>query len=320
VALAATDTRCYCFRVMSTRVALLCGHRYGSHLAGAIATAAQGIDFVHAFVLHPSNVHRYGGYESPIGVLEKAGVKYTFFNEMRELNNWQVIRKYRPHYIFVCGLRQIIPTEMLWDLARENDDFNIFSERGGFVCFHPSNLPDGAGLAPVQWTIFERSRESVVSCFFIDDIQIDGGPVIHQRGFLIDPDEDAHSLDRKIGAKVAESFLDMAPDIAARRLKFQPQNMLAGSRRVRPQIDNRERWLDFNDNVERVLLRIRAFTKPYGGIAALINDRPLLVYGAKREPAFHSDDLIGRVSADGSEFIVHCADGAIRLTSFEFLD
>jgi methionyl-tRNA formyltransferase len=277
VALAASDISCYCFRIMSTRVALLCGHRYGLHLARAMVAAPAGIEFIHAFVLHPSNVHRYGGYESPIGALEQAGVNFTFFNDMRELNNWQIIRKHRPHYIFVCGLRQLIPTDMLWDLARENEDFNIFSERSGFVCFHPSNLPDGAGLAPVQWTIFERRSESAVSCFFIDDIQIDGGPIIHQRSVLIDPEEDAHSLDQKIGAKVAETFLDMAPDIAARALKFQPQSMLPGQRRVRPQIENRERWLDFNDDVERILLRIRAFTKPYGGIAALVNDRPLLV-------------------------------------------
>jgi methionyl-tRNA formyltransferase len=305
---------------MTTRVALLSGHRYGMRLAQAMTTAHDGVDFVHAFVLHPSNVHRYGGYESPLGVLKQAGIKYTFFNDMRELHDSRVIQRHRPHYVFVCGLRQLIPTGMLWDLARVNEDLNIFSERGGFVCFHPSKLPDGAGLAPVQWTIFERQRESTLSSFFIDDIQIDGGPIIDQRGFPIDADEDAHSLDRKIGLKVAESFRDMLPAIAAREVKFRPQDMFSGKRRVRPQIDHRARWLDFDDSAERVLLQVRAFTKPYGGIAALVDDRPMLVYRAERAPEFDAAGHSDGVSPERKDIIVHCQDGAIRLISYEFLD
>jgi methionyl-tRNA formyltransferase len=255
-----------------------------------------------------------------LALLQRAGINFSFFNDTRELHDRRVIQKYRPHYVFVCGLRQIIPTEMLWELACVNDDLNIFSERGGFVCFHPSNLPDGAGLAPVQWTIFERRRSSVVSSFFIDDIQIDGGPIINQCDFSIDAEEDAHSLDRKIGFKVAESFRDMLPAIAARQVKSRPQDMVSGKRRVRPQIDNRARWLDFEDGVERVLLQVRAFTKPYGGIAALVDDRPLLVYRAEEAPDFNSVVPVGQASLDGKDIIVHCLDGAVRLTSFEYLD
>jgi methionyl-tRNA formyltransferase len=320
MALAVGEANCYDRAYMTTRVALLSGHRYGLRLAQAMATAHDGVDFVHAFVLHPSNVHRYGGYESPLGLLKQAGTNFTFFNDIRELHNAQVIERHRPHYIFVCGLRQLIPTDMLWDLARVNEDRNIFSERGGFICFHPSNLPDGAGLAPVQWTIFERQRESAVSSFFIDDIQIDGGPVINQYGFLLDADEDAHSLDLKIGAKVAESFRDMLPAIAAREVKSRSQDMLSGKRRVRPQIDNRARWLDFNDSVERILLQVRAFTKPYGGIAALVEDRPLLVYRAEKAPEFDAAGHEGSVNLEGKNIIVRCQDGAVRLTNFEFLD
>jgi methionyl-tRNA formyltransferase len=274
-----------------------------------------GVDFVHAFVLHPSNVHRYGGYESPLGLLKQAGIDHTFFNDARELHDRKSIERYRPHYVFVCGLRQLVPTEMLWEVARANDNLNIYSDRGGFICFHPSNLPDGAGLAPVQWTIFERQRSSVVSAFYIDDIQIDGGPIISQRSFSIDPDEDARTLDRKIGIEVAESFRDLLPAIAARQVKFRAQDTVGLKRRVRPQIDSRARWLDFDDSVDRILLQVRAFTKPYGGIAALVDDRPLLVYQAERV----SDDSLAS-SREGKHIVVRCCDGAVRLTSYEYLD
>jgi|SRR5690242_12915842 len=300
---------------MNTRIVLLSGHRYGLHLAQAMTTAYPGVEFVHAFVLHPSNVHRYGGYESPLGLLKRARIDHTLFNDARELHDRRSVERYRPHYVFVCGLRQLIPNEMLWEVARANDNLNIYSDRGGFICFHPSNLPDGAGLAPVQWTIFERHRSSVVSAFYIDDIQIDGGPIISQRSFAIDPEEDARSLDRKIGIEVAESFRDLLPAIAARQVKFRPQ--IATGRRVRPQIDSRARWLDFEDSVDRILLQVRAFTKPYGGIAALVDDRPLLVYRAERVP---DSGPASPARQEDNHIVVRCCDGAIRLTSYEYLD
>jgi methionyl-tRNA formyltransferase len=110
------------------------------------------------------------------------------------------------------------------------------------------------------------------------------------------------------------------PAIAARQVKSRPQEMFSGKRRVRPQIDNRARWLDFNDSVERVLLQVRAFTKPYGGIAALVDDRPLLVYRAEKALEFNAAGNAGDVNMDGEDVIVHCQDGAVRLISFEFLD
>jgi methionyl-tRNA formyltransferase len=283
-----------------------------------MVAARNTIDFVHAFVLHPRNIHRYGGYESALGTLKAAGVGFTLFDEAKSFTDGELILSHRPHYIFVCGLRQLIPVDFLWRLARENDQTQIYSSHSGVICFHPSALPDGAGMAPVQWTLFERSRESKVSSFFINDIEIDGGPVINQRGFSIDDEDDAGTLDRKIGNVIADCFREMLPQVANRNLSYRPQDALPGKRRVRPQINASERWLDFKSGVERVLLEIRAFTKPYGGATALIGDRPALVYKARIEKGAELE--VGQVRADGNDLIVGCANGVLRLTSYEFLD
>jgi methionyl-tRNA formyltransferase len=283
-----------------------------------MVAARNSVDFVHAFVLHPHNIHRYGGYESPLGTLKAAGVSFTLFDETKSFTDGELIVSHRPHYVFVCGLRQLIPVEFLWRLARENNQSEIYSNRSGVICFHPSALPDGAGLAPVQWTLFERCRESKVSSFLINDIEIDGGPVINQRSFAIGDDDDAGTLDRKIGDVIAESFREMLPQIAERDLSYCSQDTLKGRRRVRPQITPNQRWLDFNNDVERVLLEIRAFTKPYGGATALIGDRPTLVYKARVEKGAALE--AGQLRADGNHLVVGCANGVLRVTSYEFLD
>ena len=168
-------------------------------------------------------------------------------------------------------------------------------------------------MAPVQWTLFERSREGTVSTFFIDDGGIDSGPVILKRTFLILPGDDAQDLDRKIGDEIAAGFADIVPALSAREVASVPQAELPIARRVRPQIAAKERWIDFKGPADRVALQVRAFAKPYGGTAALIGDKAIIVYRCSVEPAqLEAGEY--RESADG--LLVGCADGAIRITAY----
>ena len=297
-----------------TRIALICGHRYGRRLAEAMAAAP--LDFIHAFVLHPSNVHRYGGYESPLSTLDRSGVRFTFFDDVASLETRQHWLQADPHYVLVCGLRQLLPVEMLWRVARNNDERNVSSERSGFICFHPSDLPDGAGMAPVQWTLFERASEGTVASFFIDDVGIDGGPVIAKREFPIEVDDDAGDLDRKIGDQIAALFNELVPALAARAVQSMPQSQLPIPRRVRPQTARSDRWIDFSHSMDRISLQVRAFAKPYGGSAALIEDQAYLIYECAPDPERLG---IGECRRTSGAMVVGCKDGAIRITAYEAL-
>jgi methionyl-tRNA formyltransferase len=299
------------------RVALLAGHRYGRRVAKAMLQAPD-LEFVHAFLLHPRNLHRYGGFESASGVLADAGIGTTYFDEVAELRNQDSWIRARAQFILVAGLRQLVPDEMLWRVARDNRVPTIYSERTGFICFHPSNLPDGAGLAPVQWTIFEGLSEGTVTAFLIDDGAIDAGPVIAKRHFPVAADADAGDLDHVIGDETAALFLEFAPALANGSLSYTPQTNFGIQRRSRPQITNRERWIDFYEPVDRIMLQVRAFAKPYGGTAALIGDSAMMLYACERA-ILDRHLAIGEFYETAQGITVGCADGAICITSYEML-
>jgi methionyl-tRNA formyltransferase len=306
---------------VTVNVALIAGHRYGRRLAEAVIEFARSgdIKFSHAFLLHPRNMLRYGGYESAISTLQASDIPITMFDNVAELGSIGAIAEPEPQFVLVCGLRQLVPVPLLWHLARENSEIKVSSPRSGFICFHPSDLPDGAGQAPVQWTIFERRETGTVSAFFIDDKQIDGGPLIGKRRFQITPDADAGDLDRIIGDVIFDLFKEIAPKLANRNVDSEPQSA-GDERRVRPQLLQKDRWIDFTWEMERIDRTVRAFAKPYGGATALIDRRPALIFKVKVEPFLLADARPGETSWDGNDIIVRCKNGAVRVLSTEFLD
>ena len=249
-----------------TKVALLAGHRYGAHLAEAICSNLLDINFVHAFILHPRNVVTYRGYESPISILNTHNIPITYFDKTTELNCDLIKKNIKPHFTIICGLRQLIPSELLWSLSSTSKKNGTpYSPRGGVICFHPSDLPAGKGLSPVQWTIFENETTGTVSSFFIDLGEIDGGPIIAKKKYSIEPNDDAGALDSKIGETIQVLYEMLRKDITNRTITYTPQPRIAPRNILRPQFKPHDSWIDLcHSTVEEASLHVRAFAKPYG--------------------------------------------------------
>jgi len=301
------------------RVALVAGHRYSERLAKAMVARLDCVDFVHAFVLHPKNAISYRGYESSLEVLGKAGVGVSLFNKVSEIDV-EFVRRKQIDFTFVCGLRQVIPRDLVRALSSSHGTGGVpYGRDRGVVCFHPSDLPEGRGMSPVQWAIFDGHIKGVVSGFYIDFCGIDSGPIVLKMPYAISAGDDAEDLHRKIGDAVGEMYRDLLPSVVGRNVAFEPQRVSTPVH-VKQQLDDAAAWIDLQgDSVAYVLAKVRAFSRPYGGAYALLGGRVVNVFKAEDAPEgqLKGDDLEDMKTS--GRLYARCADGVVCFLEYVYL-
>jgi len=303
-----------------TTISCIFGHRYGRHLANAIITSKEyctgKLDIPHVFCLHPSFAYSAGGYEPPFRVLTDAGISFSYFEHVNSDDVYERMKKIAPRYVFVCGLRQIVDPRLL-RLTAEWEN-RLYSPSRGFIGFHPSDLPDGAGLSPVQWTILDKANAATVSAFFLGDADIDGGDVVDKSRFPCAIDIDADKLDELIGQHIALLASKIVILMIQHNVTAIPQSSLGTRQPARRQLRSIDRWLDFQDDAVSLERRVRAFTRPYGGAVLLLNDQVCRVYkvGVIDSPGRHRP---GEILARDPYLVVQCGKGALRLEDIEWI-
>ncbi len=97
------------------------------------------------------------------------------------------IKNFKPDLIFVVGLSQIVPLDML----------NI--PKYGCIGFHPTCLPSGRGRAPIPWLIINQLEEQYgAATFFFLTEGTDDGPIIAQETFEIKESDYAKDVEEKM--------------------------------------------------------------------------------------------------------------------------
>ena len=301
------------------KICLIAGHRYGSRLATAICADRSQYHFVAAFVLHPRNMARYGGYESPLGVLHKNDIPVYFFDNIAQISPELVKNVLNPDITFVCGLRQLIPHDLIQVFSNSGDkQQEPFSNSGGLVCFHPSKLPAGRGLSPIQWTIFNDESVGAVSAFFVDYADVDSGPIITTKKFNLVHPYDATILDNLIGEKIEEIFYDIIQSVIDSSIYFARQD--ADENKIATQLNNYDKWIDLDsDSIGDIHRKVMAFSKPYAGVFALIHDFPINIFKAHISCQNINDFQQNKVIINNKNILYRCRDGNLEITEYNFL-
>uniref|UniRef100_I2Q6I6 Methionyl-tRNA formyltransferase n=1 Tax=Desulfovibrio sp. U5L TaxID=596152 RepID=I2Q6I6_9BACT len=304
-----------------TRVALIAGHRYGQHLASSICQNMSHIDFTSAYILDPCRMIDYRGYESPLNVLKENNIPVKFFKEISELKDDDSLA-FDADYTFVCGLRQIIPEKLVLKITKHSKmSPKPYSREHGLICFHPSDLPRGRGLSPVQWTIFSGERASAVSAFYIDFKGIDSGPIIKKDHFEILENYDAGDLHEIIGTKISNIFCSIVQNLVMRNIAFHNQEISPANSKTRPQFTLEDSWIDCRiASADNLCIAIRAFAKPYGGIHSLVDNRPINIFKAIRSDVELGDVEVGCTKNHHDSVFLKCIDGTVKLLDYIFLD
>jgi methionyl-tRNA formyltransferase len=181
------------------------------------------------------------------------------------------------------------------------------------VNFHPSPLPRARGPYPAPVAILEQASHWGVCCHKLEQA-FDAGDILRSIEFPLGAYEEHDSLDlkiqlaaRRLAGQVAEHFEEY----------WQGATPQAGGSYY-PGWSDEARRLDFTQNVEPILRRLRAFG-PLECIARL-NDTTFFVRRAVGWTEPHGVPPGTLVYANSLAMVIAAADGYIGLTEWSLID
>jgi methionyl-tRNA formyltransferase len=173
------------------------------------------------------------------------------------------IKEKRPDIIFVLGLSQIIPGQVL--------DIPTI----GCIGSHPALLPQNRGRHPIIWAIANGLKKSAITLFWIDE-GIDSGDIWDQREFDISDADDAASIYEKVKRlsveMLKENIYDLEQGIINRTKQDDSQ---ANYWRKRTSKDGE---IDWRMSSKRIYDLVRALTTPYVGAHSLYKGREYTIW------------------------------------------
>ncbi len=157
------------------------------------------------------------------------------------------IKELKPDLIIIMGYGLKIPTNIL--------DFPKY----GCINIHVSLLPRWRGASPIEYTLLNGDKEAGITIFKLIE-KMDAGPIIFQDSIAIDNKINKDDLTSKLNNIGKKSLIRILPNIFDNKIKFKAQdnNKVTYTKKILPDM----RKLDFNENVEIIHNKIRAFS-PY---------------------------------------------------------
>lgn len=235
---------------MSLRVALI----------GCVASSAAALQTL--LTLGPERVH-------VVGVITRRASKFnTDFHDLVPLAKqhdlpvlfaedtvddttqaaW--LRNLQPDIVFCIGWSRLLGQELLSVASR------------GTIGYHPTALPANRGRHPLIWALTLGLRETA-SSFFLMEAAVDSGALIDQQRLMIDENDDAASLYRKVVDAVKQQVERIVDQLNAGQLAVLPQDPARVNHwRKRSAADGRIDWRMPAKGVDQL---VRALAKPYPG-------------------------------------------------------
>lgn len=247
------------------------------------------------------------GYEPIHEIAEKNNISYKKFQKINRQENIDIIRKIEPDYIFVIGLSQILPKEMI-DLAKV-----------GVVGFHPTPLPKYRGRAALVWQILLGVHDTKCTLFFIDE-GMDSGDILAQEPYTIsdmDYVEDVRIKLQKAIAKLADKVLCQILNGTVKPIK---QNEAEATYLLvrRPE----DGWIDWNRSIKEIHRLIRATSRPYPGAFGMYDgSHKIIIWKADILENSKYIGIPGQVcEITDNYFDILCVDGKLRIYDYENVD
>lgn len=215
------------------------------------------------------------------------------------------IKESNPNVIFCCGWSQLIKKQLL-ELAPM-----------GVVGFHPSLLPKNRGRHPIIWAL-ALGLEKTGSTFFFMDEGADSGDIISQKEILINYEDDAGSLYKKITLTALEQINEIIPQLQHRKFnRIGQDHSQANVWRKRGMLDGK---IDFRMNSRALYNLVRALSKPYIGAHIEYKGQNISVWGIQEHKSNELNLEPGKViKIIDHKILVKTYDGAILIVEHDFI-
>ncbi len=256
------------------------------------------------FSLDENYSKNVAGYEPIHELAKENNIPFTKFTKISDTENIEIIRDIGPDYIFVIGLSQIVPQEMI-ALAKK-----------GVVGFHPTPLPKYRGRAALVWQILLGVHETKCSLFLIDE-GIDSGDILGQEEYIIEDTDYAIDVKYKLLLaikKLSNRVLRQIMDGTVQPVKQNDEEATYLLAR-RPE----DGWIDWKIPATEVHKLIRAVSQPYPGAFGMYDGKHRIIIW--RADILENKKYIGipgqiaEISA--TYFDIIGTGGLIRVTDYE---
>ncbi len=158
---------------------------------------------------------------------------------------YESILEYKPDLIITCAYGKILPKEIL--------DYPKY----GCINIHGSILPKYRGSAPIQWALINGEKETGITLMYMDE-GMDTGDIIDIKKYTILDSDNVGTLFEKLSVIGTELLNDNLESIISGNVKRIKQNDEEAS--YAPMIERNMEELDFNDTVENIYNKVRAFS------------------------------------------------------------
>ena len=222
-----------------------------------------------------------------------------------EVKEW--LKDINPDILFILGWSEMLDEEFI-------------SISGNYVIgSHPSDLPYGAGRAPIVWTILEDLRCSAVS-FFRANSKPDAGDIVLKEYFTIPIRANSYILYNIVATKLAEGFVKIFKNIQANKLKSLKQDF--SKRTVRRKRIYEDGYINFNQKADILDRLIRATTHPFPGAYTFYKKELITIW--ESDVIVQSNNLKGVpgeiLKIYDNKILVQCADSSIWICNFSTQD
>lgn len=188
----------------------------------------------------------------------------------------------------------------------------------GFFNLHFSLLPKYRGADPVRWALINGERESGITVFKIDE-GLDTGPILLQEKIIIEQDDTYVSLFNKMKEASCKFLPQVINSIENESYTLFPQ---LGNPSYAPKISVNDTYIDFNNEVDKVFNRIRAFSvDPYARFVFNSGSKRIViqVISAQMLNIDYPDFKPGQICDFGKEkgIFVKCLKGCVIIKTIK---
>lgn len=242
---------------------------------------------------------RGSDYRDLVPFCEKNDIPFFRTKNINSVQAKGWLKEINPDVIFVLGWSQILDIELI-NLPKKY-----------IIGSHPSDLPYGAGRAPVVWTVLEELKKSAVSFFKISN-QVDAGNLVLQKHFRIPERSDSTLVYNLVAINLSEGFVEVYQRIISNTLLEKKQDM---SRRiVRPKRVFADGLIQFNKSAAEIDRLIRATTEPYPAAFTFYKGKKYSVWKSELSDFISSKKLIGEIlKIENDRVLVQCLESTVWL-------
>jgi methionyl-tRNA formyltransferase len=273
------------------------------HLMSAGRDVIGVLTYPDEFELQPGPYHQVW-YESVRECARAYGLPLYQPRSLTSAEIGQVLERQRPDVIVNVAMGYRYPKAL------------IALPRLGAINLHGSLLPKYRGITPIASALMDGATAVGVTVHFLTE-EFDSGDIILQRSVQVSGDDHAMEIFEKTW-NLYPKCLDEALDLLEHDgIKRQPQAF--GMASYHPHRERRQEEIVWRASTEDVYNFIRALSFPFRGAFTYLDNRPLIIWRAKRVITPPHRGIPGQIVAvDTNGLRVKTLDSVIEVTSLQF--